>query len=90
MLEERCYMPEECGYMPEERSYMPEERGYMPEERGYMEAMNSVDATFATQPICNGARAALGPITFGEFYKFTMEYILPRLLPCTLIQGGLK
>jgi hypothetical protein len=29
----------------------------MPEERGYMEAINSVATTFATQPVCNTARA---------------------------------
>jgi hypothetical protein len=50
-------MPEECGYMPEDYGYMPEERGHKPEERGYMEAMNLVATMFATQPVCNAARA---------------------------------
>jgi hypothetical protein len=54
-------MPEERGYLPEEQSYMLEERSYMPEEPGYMEekkTMNSVDTTFAMQPVCKAAQAA--------------------------------
>jgi hypothetical protein len=51
-------MPEEHGYMPEEHSYMLEEHSYMQEEHGYMKAMNLVATMFATQPVCNAARAA--------------------------------
>jgi hypothetical protein len=51
-------MAEERGYMVEERGYMAEERGYILEERGYIEPVLIEANTFATQPVCNAARAA--------------------------------
>ena len=74
MAEERGYMTEERGYMAAERGYITEERSYITEERGYIEPVLIEATMFATQPVCNAARAAQALCSDRYISNYAIKY----------------